>query len=485
MSRINCYSPLRTDFYELTMMQGYFKEQRDSRAVFDYFFRRNPFNGGYAIFAGLDTLLENLQNLRFQEDELAYLRSLKQFDEDFLEYLSQFRFNGDIFSMPEGSLAFANEPILRIEGTLLETQLIEPMLLNLLNFQTLIATKTARVFEASHHGSIMEFGLRRAHGPNGALYASRAAFIGGASASSNVEAGYLFHIPVRGTMAHSWIMSYPDELSAFRAYARLYPENCTLLVDTYHTLESGLPNALIVLNELKAAGYEGFGIRLDSGDLDFLSKKARKILNEGGVPEARITVSNELDEYVIDHLVHENAPIDKWGVGTRMVTGGDDASLSGVYKLAARQSNGALLPAMKLTNNPEKMSNPGVKNTARFFDETGQALADLVFLESERESLEENISKRKPILFHHPHIDYAQFTLKNYARSEILLQPVMKSGQPLQDKSPLPNLQKRCKSSLESLDGTSKRLLNPHIYKVSISSNLKEMKSEFIKKQMT
>jgi len=327
----------------------------------------------------------------------------------------------------------------------------------------------------------MEFGLRRAHGPNGALYASRAAYIGGASASSNVEAGYVFGIPIRGTMAHSWIMSYPDELAAFRAYAHLYPENCTLLVDTYNTLESGIPNAIIVLKELKAAGRKGFGIRLDSGDLDFLSKKARKMLDQSGVSEASITVSNELDEYIIDHLVHENVPIDKWGVGTRMVTGGDDAALSGVYKLAAKQSNGELLATMKLTNNPEKMSNPGIKNTARFYDKYGQALADLVFLESEKEALGKSIQNHNPILFHHPQIDYAQFILKHYTQADILLQPVMQNGIRLQEKSPLHILQKRCESSLKSLDSTSKRLLNPHIYKVSISSDLKAIKKDLIK----
>jgi nicotinate phosphoribosyltransferase len=484
MNQFRCHSPLRTDFYELTMMQGYFKNQRDTNAVFDYFFRRNPFNGGYAVFAGLDTLLDGLENLHFQQEELDYLRSLNHFDDEFLEYLRNFRFQGQIYAMPEGTLAFANEPILRIYGTLLETQLIEPMLLNLLNFQTLIATKTARIFEASHYGSIMEFGLRRAHGPNGGLFASRAAFIGGASASSNVEAGYIYGIPVRGTMAHSWIMSYPDELSAFRAYAQLYPDNCTLLADTYNTLESGIPNAIIVLKELQATGRKGFGVRLDSGDLDFLSKKSRKMLNDAGLPEAEITVSNELDEYIIDHLVHENAPINKWGVGTRMVTGGEDSSLTGVYKMAARQTNGDLEATMKLTNNPEKMSNPGIKNTARFFDENGQALADLIFLETERSELEQISRSLSPIPFYHPHIDFAQFTMKNYAYMEILLQPVMKDGSCLCEKQSLTTLQKRARNSLKSLDNTSKRLINPHIYKVSISQKLKELKTDIIKSHL-
>ena len=313
---MNCSSALFTDFYELTMTQGYFLKKHNPRVVFDMFFRALPFDGGYAVFAGLDSFLENLAAFRFSEEDIAYLRKRGGFNPAFLDYLSGFSFQGDIYSMREGTAAFPGEPMLRVEGTLIETQLIEGMLLNHINFQTLIATKTSRILQASRQGSIMEFGLRRAQGRDGAMSASRAAFIGGASATSNTLAGALFHIPVSGTMAHSWVMSFDSELEAFRDFADIYAENPVLLIDTYDTLGSGIENAVKVGLELQKKG-RNFGVRLDSGDLCYLSKKVRQKLDEAGLQKAFIVVSNDLDEYIIAQLISEGAPIDAWGRGNQ------------------------------------------------------------------------------------------------------------------------------------------------------------------------
>ncbi|MFA6891045.1 MAG: nicotinate phosphoribosyltransferase, partial [Sphaerochaetaceae bacterium] len=349
-------SALVTDFYELNMMQGYFETRHNPNVVFDMFYRNNPFNGGYAVFAGLNELIDKLEGFSFSDDDIAYLRGLGQFSEPFLDFLSGYRFQGDLYAFREGSIVFPGEVLVRIHTSLIDAQLIEGLLLNTLNFQTLIATKAARMVEASGRGTIMEFGLRRAQGEDGALSASRAAFIGGCKVTSNTLAGKSYDIPVAGTMAHSWIMSYDNELDAFRAFADLYPDNAILLIDTYDTLRSGIDNAIKVGLEQKAKG-KSIGVRIDSGDLSYLPRAIRKRLDEAGLQDATICVSNDLTEEIIQTLVTDKVPIDSWGIGTHLVTGGDQSSLNGVYKLAAKEERGSYVPTMKISNTFEKTTN--------------------------------------------------------------------------------------------------------------------------------
>lgn len=473
---------LLTDLYELTMMQGYFRTRPDQKAVFEMFFRRQPFDGGFSIFAGLEPLIEVILQLRFGEADLRYLQSVQIFEDAFLKYLSDFRFSGDLWAMPEGSVVFPNEPLLRVHGNIMEAQLLESIVLNMINFQTLIATKTARVAHAADGGGIIEFGLRRAHGVDGAISATRAAFIGGANATSNVLAGALYGIPVRGTMAHSWIMSFRNEEEAFERYAQLFPENCVLLVDTYDTLKSGVPNAIRVLSELKNKGHSGYGIRLDSGDLEYLSRRAREMLDMAGLNEAKILASNELDEWIINQIVKNNTPIDAWGVGSKIVTANKDPFLTGVYKLVAKTDPHEMQPVMKISNNPDKTTLPGIKNVFRFYDHNGMMLADLLYLEKEDEEVLKTIDVKGPIFFHHPGMDEAGFTIANYASARALLSPVIQRGVPCFDySSSLEAVRKRAARELGTLDRTCKRLINPHLYKVSISSGLKELKKRLTK----
>jgi len=358
------HSALLTDFYSLTMAQGYWKQNHnrkavDRRAVFEMFFRWQPFGGGYAIFAGLETLLDNLVSLSFSDEDIGYLKSLRFFEDAFIEYLKDFRFSGSLWAMDEGTVIFPQEPLVRIEGSLIECQIIEGMLLNIINFQSLIATKARRIWIASGKGSFMEFGLRRAQGPDGAMSASRAAYIGGATGTSNTLAGKTFGIPVLGTMAHSWVMSFPSEEDAFSAYAEMYPDKSIFLIDTYDTLKSGIISAINVGKKLKERG-KNFGVRLDSGDIQYLSTEVRKMLNNAGLNEATITASNDLDESIIETLVNSGVPVNVWGVGTRLVTGGEDSALTGVYKMTAcEDADGRMEPVMKLSDNPEKTTNPG------------------------------------------------------------------------------------------------------------------------------
>jgi len=339
-------SALLTDFYSLTMAQGYWKHSRNRRAVFEMFFRRQPFNGGYTIYAGLGTLLDSLAGFTFSGEDINYLASLGMFEDEFLEYLKNFRFTGSLWSVDEGSVVFPQEPLIRIEGSLIECQLIEGILLNIINYQCLIATKTRRIWLASGKGSIIEFGLRRAQGPDGALSASRAAYIGGALGSSNTLAGKVFDIPVFGTMAHSWVMSFSGEEEAFNTYAGLFPDKAVFLIDTYNTLKSGIDNAIKAGLKLKQQG-KNFGVRLDSGDIQYLSSEVRKKLNKAGFEKATITVSNDLDEFIVETLFNSGAPIDMWGVGTQMITGGKDPAFSGVYKMSAcEDSKGRMIPVM-------------------------------------------------------------------------------------------------------------------------------------------
>ena len=470
---------LFTDFYSLTMAQGYWKKEMKGRAVFEMFFRKNPFGGGFSIFAGLETLLEKLQNFAFSGDDISYLESLGAFEKAFLDYLGAFRFSGSIWALDEGSVVFPNEPLIRIEGELLECQLIEGMLLNTINYQSLIATKAARVVLAAGGGSVMEFGLRRAQGPDGALSASRAAYIGGAASTSNVLAGKEFGIPVSGTMAHSWIMAWPSEEDAFRAYAGLYPDKAVFLVDTYDTLKSGIINAITVGKTLTEKG-KTFGIRLDSGDIHYLSMEVRKKLDEAGLKNAFISVSNDLDESIIKTLTDGGAPVDIWGVGTQMVTGGTEAAFTGVYKLAASEdANGKLAARIKFSDNPEKTTNPGVKQVWRIKDKDGMCVADILALEEPDGG--ELIEKGKTHVFWHPQADYRRFYHTLEGSVEPLLALRLKDRKTTGEKPKLKDIQDRVKRELESLDPSYKRLLNPHIYKVSVTTRLRDLKLELIK----
>ncbi|MBP5602148.1 MAG: nicotinate phosphoribosyltransferase [Treponema sp.] len=475
-------SALFTDFYELTMAQGYWKENMNEKVVFDMFFRRNPFNGGFSVLAGNETLLDALTSFRFSEDDIKYLAEQKIFEQGFLDYLKDWHFTGDLYTMDEGTVIFPQEPLVRIHANLIEAQILEGLILNHVNFQSLIATKTARIWLASKKAPIMEFGLRRAQGPDGAMSATRAAYIGGAAGTSNTLAGKLYGIPVMGTMAHSWIMSHSSELEAFREYAKIYPQNSVFLIDTYDTLKSGIKNAIIAGSELVKQGYN-FGVRLDSGDISYLTREVRKELDNAGYPQAKISVSNELTEEIISTLVAGNAPINSWGVGTHMVTGGNESSFTGVYKLCARhnkETNG-MTPAMKFSDNPAKTTNPGIKNVFRLYDEKGMACADILALE------DEVLETGKEYRYYHPMVDYRQFSF-TAARIEPLLKKRISNGERVQprlsDAEQLKISHNNMQSQLETFDESYKRILNPHIYKVSITEKLKDLKMKFIQENI-
>ena len=468
-------SALFTDFYELTMAQGCWQHDLDTKAVFDVFFRRQPFKGGFSVFAGLDPLLDALQAFSFSGEDLAWLESQRCFKPAFLEYLEKFKFSGDVYAVPEGEIVFPQEPLLRIHAGLIEAQIIEGLVLNTINFQSLIATKSARIALAAKGKSVMEFGLRRAQGHDGAMSASRAAYIGGASATSNALAAMRLGIPAMGTMAHSWVMAFGTELESFEAYARLYPDSTTLLIDTFDTLDSGLPNAIKVGKKLAAAGKR-FGVRLDSGDIDYLSRKVRSALDAEGLTDAFIVVSNELDEEIIETLVAGGAPVDTWGVGTHLVTGGNEASFTGVYKLAAVGRDGKLTPTMKFSDNPEKATNPGVKELYRLYDEGGSAVADVMTLEGEP------VEAGKTMTFHHPSLDTRRFSWAPCGMIRPLLGKVMSGGSRAVPPVTMAEPRARRMESMGAFDHTYLRFLNPHLYKVSISDGLKALKLDFVEK---
>ena len=382
---------LLTDLYQLTMVGGYYLlGKKDQRATFDFFFRKIPENGGFCVAAGLEQLVQYIQNIHLGPEEIDYLKSLELFPEEVIEYLRRLRFTGDMYAVPEGTLVFPQEPVIRVTAPLPEAQLIETALLNLINFQTLVATKAARVVISAAGDPVVEFGVRRAQGPDGGLSAARAAFIGGAAATSNVMAGKVFGIPVRGTMAHSWVESFPSEVDSFRAFGKVYPQNCLLLVDTYDTLRSGVPNAIQVGKELREGGKGSLaGIRLDSGDLTFLSREARKMLDDAGFDRTRIMGSSDLDEGLIESIKKQGAEIDLWGVGTRLVTSYSCPALGGVYKLSAVFEDGVMRPKLKVSDDPDKTTNPGVKKIIRFYDERNIMRGDLIIFEEETSALGE------------------------------------------------------------------------------------------------
>jgi nicotinate phosphoribosyltransferase len=482
-------SALLADFYSFTMAQGYWKKQMNRKAVFEMFFRRQPFDGGFSIFAGLSPLIESLDSLRFSSDDIAYMESLGLFEKSFLDYLRGFRFTGSLWAMDEGTVIFPQEPLIRISGGLIECQIIEALLLNIVNFQSLIATKSARVWLAAGKGSVMEFGLRRAQGPDGALSASRAAFIGGASATSNVLAGKTLGIPVQGTMAHSWVMAHPNEEEAFQAYADVYPQHPVFLIDTYDTLNSGILSAIKVGKRVTARG-KNFGVRLDSGDIHYLSVQVRKALDAAGLTGATISVSNDLDESIIQTLTDAGAPINSWGVGTRMVTGGNDAAFTGVYKMAARDSgSGEMIPVMKFSDNPEKTTNPGIKQVWRIRDKQGVAVADVLGLENgspepggpDGSGAYDSFIGGNNYMFWHPSADYRHFYHTLDGSAEPLLKLRLENGKPVGTLPSLEEIRKHMKADLETFDDSYKRLLNPHVYKVSITQALRNLKLELIK----
>lgn len=467
-------SGLRTDFYELTMMSGYLVEGiAERKAVFDLFLRSIPEHGGYCVAAGLADAMKFAMGVRFTEEEIAYLRGLGHFPDEFLERLRTFRFTGDLHSVPEGTLVFPLEPILRVRATLFEAQFLESALLNTINFQTLIATKAARVSQEAGKNNVMEFGMRRAQGVDGALSATRAAYIGGVESTSNTEAGYILGIPVRGTQAHSWIMAFPDELTAFRAYAEAYPNDCILLVDTYDTLRSGVPNAIRVGKEMAKRGKKLLGIRLDSGDLAYLSIRAREMLDEAGLDYTKIVASGDLDEWIIHDLKVQGARIDLWGVGTRLVTSYKEASLPGVYKLAAIEEHGRWSPRLKVSERGTKATLPGLKQVWRLMNRDGWWEGDLIAQEDEEISLPD-----PGLVGYHPLIEYEKKAYEEVEAAEPVLQLMIQAGRLVRELPGLQEVRRRTKQQLELLHPTSRRLLNPHIYKVSITEETLRLRQQ-------
>jgi nicotinate phosphoribosyltransferase len=472
---------LLTDLYELTMMQGYFKEKdANETVIFDAFYRSNPGGNGYAICAGLEQVIEYMKELEFNSEDVDYLRSIGLFEEDFLEYLLHFRFSGDIYAIPEGTVIFPREPLVKVIAPIMEAQLVETALLTIINHQSLIATKTARVVYAAEGDGVMEFGLRRAQGPDAGIYGARAAMIGGCVGTSNVLAGKMFDVPVKGTHAHSWIMSFPDELTAFRSYAKLYPKACILLVDTYDTLKSGVPNAIKVFREMKEANIPltSYGIRLDSGDLAYLSKKAKKMLTEAGFPDAIISASNDLDETLINSLKIQGATINSWGVGTNLITSKDCPSFGGVYKLAAvlDRKTGEFNPKIKLSENAEKITNPGNKVIKRIYSrETGKIIADLICLEGEVYDENHSLLLFDPIeTWKKTHLAPNTYTMRD------LLIPVFQRGKCVYESPAVMDIQAYCKKELDTLWDESRRLVNPHEVHVDLSKPLWNMKNQLL-----
>lgn len=471
---------LLTDLYELTMMQGYFRNKSANETViFDLFYRSNPCGNGYSIMAGLEQAIKYIKELHFTRNDIEYLRSLNMFDEAFLDYLGDFRFTGDIYAIPEGTVIFPREPLVKVIAPIMEAQLVETALLNIINHQSLIATKAARVCYAAEGDGIMEFGLRRAQGPDAGIYGARAAVIAGCVGTSNVLCGQLFDVPVKGTHAHSWIMSFPDEYTAFKTYADMYPQACILLVDTYDTLKSGVPNAIRVFTEMRNAGIPltNYGIRLDSGDLAYLSKKARKMLDAAGFTDAVISASNDLDEYLIQSLKMQGAAITSWGVGTNLITAKDNPAFGGVYKLAAIQDkNGNFIPKIKLSENTEKVTNPGNKKIYRIYDrESGKIKADLICL------VEETYSEDEPMRLFSPtepwkktKLEAGSFTLRE------LMVPIFLQGECVYESPKVMDIRAYCLKEQDTLWEETKRFVNPHKVYVDLSQKLYDVKIKLL-----
>ncbi|HEY8422340.1 MAG TPA: nicotinate phosphoribosyltransferase [Thermoclostridium sp.] len=475
MDRLNL--TMLTDFYELTMANGYFNSGlKDKIVYFDMFFRRVPDNGGYAIMAGVEQLIEYLNNLKFSDEDINYLRNKKIFSEEFLDYLRNFEFSCDVWAIPEGTPIFPNEPVVIVRGPVIQAQFIETMVLLTINHQSLIATKANRIVRAAQGRSVMEFGSRRAQGYDGAIYGARAAYIGGCVGTACTIAEREFGIPAMGTMAHSWIQMFPSELEAFCTYASMYPENCTLLVDTYDVLKSGVPNAIKAFNKvLVPKGYRPKAIRIDSGDITYLSKQARKMLDAAGFPDCQIVASNSLDEFRIHDILVQGARVDSFGVGERLITSSSEPVFGGVYKLVAIEENGEIIPKIKISENVEKITNPGFKQVWRFFDrETGKAVADLLTLH------DEVIDENEPYELFDPEYTWKRKIVTNY-RVQKLHVKIFEKGKCVYKSPPLKEIRYYCKAQTETLWDEVTRLENPHRYYVDLSKPLWDIKDKLLK----
>lgn len=471
---------LLTDLYELTMMQGYFKNPTNQTVIFDMFYRNNPCEGSFAICAGLEQMIEYIENLSFSQDDIEYLRSLNIFEEDFLEYLSNFHFTGDIYAIPEGTVIFPREPMVKVIAPIMEAQLVETAILNIMNHQSLIATKAARVCHAAKGDAVMEFGLRRAQGPDAGIFGARAAIIGGCAGTSNVLTGKMFDVPVLGTHAHSWIMSFPDEYTAFKTYAKLYPNSCTLLVDTYDVLKSGVPNAIRVFEEMREEGIPltKYGIRIDSGDLAYLSKEAHKMLSAAGFDDAIISASSDLDENLISSLKAQDAKINSWGVGTKLITSDDNPAFGGVYKLAAVKGmeDKDYIPKIKLSENTEKVTNPGNKTVYRIYSKTtGKIKADLICL------VDEVINPEETMIIFDPVDTWKKTKILGgtYDVKELLVQ-VIKEGKRVYSSPSVMELREFCQKEQNTLWDESRRFANPQKVYVDLSQKLYDLKKELL-----
>lgn len=465
------------DFYEITMANGYFENNlSDIITYFDMFYRKVPDNGGYAIAAGLEQLIENLKKLKFTEDDIRYLRNKKMFSEEFLKYLKDFKFCCDVWAIPEGTPIFPNEPIVTVRGPAIQAQFIETIVLLTINHQSLIATKANRIVRAAEGRPIMEFGSRRAQGYDGAIYGARAAFIGGCTGTACAISDKELGIPALGTMAHSWIQLFPTELDAFRAYAKVYPDSCTLLVDTYNVLKSGVPNAIITFKELSEQGYRPCGIRIDSGDITYLSKSARKMLDDAGFPDCKIVASNSLDEYIIRDILLQGAKVDSFGVGERLITSKSEPVFGGVYKLSAIEFNGEIIPKIKLSENVGKITNPHHKEVWRLYDKnTGKAIADVLTVAGEV------IDDTKPYEIFDPEHIYKRKKLTNFSAKK-LQEKIFDNGECVYTSPNIAEIQNYCKEQLSTIWDEVMRFENPHEYYVDLSQKLYDVKQELLNK---
>ena len=465
---------LLTDLYQLTMLNGYFEKNiHEDIVVFDMFFRKNACNGGYTIICGIEQLVEYINNLHFSDEDLEYLKSLGLFSDKFLDFLKDFKFTGDIYAVEEGTIMFPKEPIITVKAPLYQAQLIETALLTIVNFQSLIATKASRVCYAAKGDPVFEFGLRRAQGPDAGTYGARAAVVGGCAGTANVLAGKMFDIPVVGTQAHSWVQKFDNELDSFRAYADVYPDNCLLLVDTYDVLKSGVPNAIKVFDELKAKGHKPKGIRIDSGDLQYLSNESKKLFEEAGYYDLIYTASNDLDEYTIASLKSSGAAINSWGVGTKLITSAESPSLGGVYKLAASYEKDKLIPKIKVSEDAEKINNPGFKKVIRIYNENNMAEGDLIMLH------DEEIDTTKPLTIFDPTYTWKKTTFQNYTIKE-LQKPLFKNGECKYVPKSVIEIKKYVNEQLNTFWDSYKRFSNPKKYKVDLSKNLWTLKSDLL-----
>ncbi|MCI6609429.1 MAG: nicotinate phosphoribosyltransferase [Ezakiella sp.] len=469
---------LLADFYEFTMANGYIKLGRgDKTGYFDYFFRRVPDDGGYAIFAGLTQLIEYLENLKFNDEDIEYFKSKGIFSDEFLQTMRNFKFTCDVWAVKEGSVIFPHEPIVTVKGPLYQVQMIETMLLLILNHQSLVATKTSRIVRVANGRDVSEFGSRRAHGADAANYGARAAYIGGAVASANAYADRHMGIPATGTMAHSWVQSFDSELEAFRAYAEVYPDSCLLLVDTYDVLRSGVPHAIKVFDELKAKNHKPIGVRIDSGDIAYLTKATRKMLDEAGYEDAVIVVSNSMDEHKIKDLLNQGAKIDAFGVGERLITAKSDPVFGGVYKLVAMENDGEIIPKIKISEDVEKITNPGFKQIYRLYDkETGYMEADLVTLH------DEEAPNGEPLEIFHPLFTWKRSVVSNYEAVPLLTQ-IFKEGKLIYKNPDIEEIRNYAKSELDRVWEEVKRLDSPHAYYVDLSQKLYDVRFNLLKER--